>query len=83
LAQKYERKAEAQEDALFRSGYLVKVPIALTNESRLKMNEVCCSLVKALPKDARGTYFWFDGSQAIIICRTQDVSVCKQVLRDY
>ena len=35
LAQKYERNAEAQEEALLRSGYLVRVSIAMTNESKL------------------------------------------------
>ena len=83
LARKYENNAEAQEEALLRSGYLVRVSIAVTNESKLNMNQVSASLLKAIPKDAGGTYFWCDTNRIVITCRTQDVFLFKQALRDF
>jgi len=83
LTQKYEKNAEVQEEALFRSGYLVRVSIAVANESKPNMDQVYDRLVKALPSDAGGTYFWIDTNRIVITCRTQDVFLCKQALRDY
>ena len=83
LAKRYELKAEEQEETLFRSGYLVKVSIAATNVNRTNMSVIGDRLWKALPKDACGTYFWLETNRIVITCRTQDVVICKQALRDF
>jgi hypothetical protein len=82
LSKKYETKADEQEEAMLRSGYLVRIPILLTNNVPTNVNLVCDRLQKALPQDADGTYFWFETNRIVITCRTQDVLLCERAFRD-
>jgi hypothetical protein len=83
LTQRYEEKAEEQEEALLGSGYLVRVSIATTNFSLTNISLFGARLQKALPKDARGTYFWLETNRIVITCRTQDVQVCREALGEF
>jgi len=84
LMERYRSKAEAQEEALLGSGYITNVSITVTNgsESKQNLSQITYRLRKAL-QGADVWSFHMASNQVVITCRTRDVPLCRQALKDY